>query len=136
MTEATQVWKVMRPIVSPYGRFKRIESHTTDLGIPDVSYTLLNPRGYQGWLELKLFETIGRCPPHLTRDQILWGESEVEAGGSWHLFGRYEGVWLLYNIEEARKMFDGEQSSPIFDIQGRFPLRELLRELMGKAPRL
>lgn len=130
MTEATQVWKVMRPLVAPYGRFKRIESNSTELGIPDLSYTLLSPRGRQGWLELKLFDAIGRCPLHFTRNQIMWGEDEVEAGGNWHLFGRWESTWLLYDAAEARKLFDGEESSPIFQQSGRFPLRELLRELM------
>jgi len=130
MTEATQVWKVMRPLVAPYGRFKRIESHSTDSGIPDLSYTLLNPRGRQGWLELKLFDAIDRCPHHFTRDQIMWGEAEIEAGGNWHLFGRYESTWLLFDAAQARKLFDGEATSPIIRQSGRFPLRELLRELM------
>jgi len=130
MTEATQVWNVMRPQVMPYGRFKRIESHSTELGIPDLSYTLLNPRGRQGWIELKLFDAINRCPRHFTRNQLVWGENEVEVGGTWHLFGRCRSTWLLFDTVEARKLFDGEESSPLIKQSGRFPLRELLRELM------
>lgn len=130
MTEASTVWAPCRKYVTPYGRWKRIENGLSNVkGVPDVSYTLLRPRGYQGWIELKLFDEIGKCPQHFTRDQILWGEEEVRFGGSWHLFGRCAMVWIIYDAAEARKLFDGEVSSPIFQIQGRFPLQELFRAL-------
>lgn len=136
MTEANEVWRVTRQHVRRYGRFKRIESRTEG-GIPDLNYTLLAPRGYQGWMELKLFSPIGVAPKHLTLDQIVWGEEEVKAGGNWHLFGRgalpnenrHVRFWVLYTIAEARKLYDGVPSSPVFQISGRFPLRELLLSL-------
>lgn len=94
-----------------------------------MAYTLLRPRGLQGWVEFKMFEAVGRAPRHLTREQIMWGEDEVRAGGSWHLFGRCEAIWLMYDVREARKLFDGDVSLPLFTVSGRFPLKEFLAAL-------
>lgn len=128
MTEATQVWAVCRKHVAPYGRWKRIEDRL-EAGVPDVSYTLLRPYGRQGWLELKLFRDENRCPYHFTLEQLMWGEAEEAAGGNWHLLGRCGSTWLMYDVVEARILFEGGQATPCFRISGRFPLRELLLEL-------
>lgn len=126
--EADLVWHVMRKYVWPYARWKRVENPMTS-GFPDLNYTMLVPRGHQGWMELKLFDVIGRPPPHFTREQIMWGEEEDRYGGPWHLFGRCGSTWLLYDVVEARKLFERQESCPLLKLSGRFPTRELLRVL-------
>ena len=128
MTETNEVWRTMRRMVAPYGRFKRIENRC-EIGTPDVNYTLLHPFGLQGWVELKLFPKNGNPPPHLTLDQIIWGENEVRVGGRWHLFGRCDKHWRLYDTAGARRLFERKAPDPIFNISGRFPLTELLQVL-------
>src|SRR5579863_9635998 len=102
MTESTQVWAVARRYLAPYGFLARIESRI-ELGVPDVHYVL---RGIVGWWESKLFEIEGRAPSHLTREQVMWGETYVAAGGRWHLLGRAGPVWLLYDAFAARSLFE------------------------------
>lgn len=126
--EADLVWHVARKYLRHYGRWKRIENPMTT-GFPDLNYTLLVPRGQQGWMELKLFDVIGRAPPHFTREQIMWGEEEVKYGGAWHLFGRCGPIWVMYDVVEARKLFEREESCPLFQLSGRFPVRELLHAI-------
>lgn len=105
---------------------------TTALGIPDVYYCL---RGVSGWAELKLFPRVGKAPPHLTREQVLWGEEEARLGGNWWLVGRAGPVWLAYDAAGARALFEGkeEESCPKMQVTGRFPLRELL-DLLAPRP--
>lgn len=123
--ESDQIWHECRDLLRPYGRFKRIESPITP-GIPDVNYTLLSPRGCQGWIELKLFEKIGKSPRHFTLDQLRWGQVEVKYGGNWYLLGRCGRVWLLYDIICAEKLYEGEGSFPILQSSQGFPIKEFL----------
>jgi len=129
VTERNQVWRAARPHLAPYGHFVRIES-STDVGIPDLFYTV---GGHSGWIENKMFSHEGRAPSHLTLEQILWGEEEVRAGGSWHLFGKCDNIWLLYDVYNARILLEGGTPSPTFRVVGGFPLQELLGVII--APR-
>ena len=129
--ESRLVWGTMRKYVWPYGRWKRIEN-AVEKGCPDINYTLTVPPGRQGWMELKIFSRLGIPPPHFTREQIMWGEEEVRHGGTWHLFGRCGTCWLLYDVVEARKLFERKESCPLLKVSGRFPLRELMWHLQGQ----
>jgi len=80
-------------------------------------------------MELKLFDKIGTPPPHFTREQIMWGEDEAKYGGPWHLFGRCESTWVMYDVVEARKLFERQSSCPLFQLSGRFPMREFIRAI-------
>ena len=123
MTEATQVNGAVRHHLGPYGRFVRVEDAFT-VGVPDWYYRC---RGSSGWLEAKLVPRSGRCPPAFTREQLMWGEAEATAGGSWFLLGlRDPRVWLLYDAARAREWFDRVGNRPLLELTGKFPTREVL----------
>ncbi len=48
MTETTQVWRIFREYLGPFGHLVRIEN-SVEKGTPDVNYCL---RGGEGWVEL------------------------------------------------------------------------------------
>lgn len=126
MTEATQVNGAVRTHLGIYGRFKRME-HAIEVGWPDWHYTL---RGASGWIEAKLIARNGKCPRSFTREQLMWGEAEVEAGGRWFLLGlREPRWWLLYDAPGARAWFDGGSNRPVVEVEGRFPTAEIIRTL-------
>jgi len=125
------VWRECRELLRPYGRFKRIESSII-CGVPDVNYTLIAPRGFQGWIELKLFDQIGKSPKHFTLDQLRWGEAEIQYGGNWHLLGKYGKIWLLYDLTGAQRLYQGDGSFPVLQSASGFPLKEFLLQITGR----
>lgn len=123
MTEATQVNAVIRRYLGPYGRFIRVEMAIT-VGVPDWYYRC---RGSGGWIEAKLIPKSGRCPATFTRDQLMWGEAETQAGGRWYLLGlREPRTWVLYDAKRAREWFEGIDPTPLLTIDGVFQARDVL----------
>lgn len=131
MTERNQVDGAVSAHLGPLGRFVRIDSAFA-AGVPDWHYVL---RGTSGWIESKLVPRSGRRPDHFTREQLLWGEAEVAAGGRWFLLAlREPRIWLLYDALGARAWFDGTGNRPIVESPGRFPTREIVRAIAPVDP--
>src|SRR5271165_2976380 len=128
MTEANQVHSVASHHLTPYGRWDRVDNPLQP-GWPDVYY---NFWGCTGWVEEKLIPPSGKCPGHFTLEQLLWGEREVALGGRWFLLSRCGARWRLYDAAGARAWFDGIANPWLFDLGGKFPVREILDRL---APR-
>lgn len=126
MTEATQVWHQLRDKLTPFGRLERCE-HAFASGWPDVYYNL---RRVSGWLELKLAPASGRCPEHLTREQVLWGCEEERAGGHWYLLVKLgDGTWVLLTAGQANSWQLGGNLAyvePLLQRSGPFPWRAVL----------
>lgn len=126
MTEATQVWHVVRDNYSIFGILRRCE-HAYEKGWPDVSYVL---RRVSGWLELKLAPASGRCPDHLTWEQVLWGLEEQKAAGRWYLLAKLEDdTWVLLDAKGAESWYRGGNLSyvqPLLQRSGPFPWRAVL----------
>lgn len=121
MTESSQVWHVTREHLSPFGRLVRIENRL-EIGFPDVYFCL---RGQSGWIELKLLPLSGRVPDHFTREQLLWGRAEYEAGGRWYLLGKRGAHWVLYDYPKAEQWFKGQEAR-LFSVEGKFPTKLIL----------
>lgn len=130
MTERNQVHAVARKYLAPFGRFERVDTPLAD-GWPDVYYNL---RRVSGWIEEKIVEPSGRCPDHLTLEQVMWGEAEVRAGGRWYLLARCGSTWWLMTAAACRVWREGGPAEPIFAIRGRFPTREILDVIAPLAP--
>ncbi len=130
MTEANQVDAAVRRHLGHLGRWQRM-THATEPGWPDWRYIM---RGQQGWLEDKLIPPSRRCPATFTRDQILWGEAEIAAGGRWHLLGLEPRTrtWMLFNAAQARRWFDDLDHDLVVEAVGLFPTKALVLAL---APR-
>lgn len=136
MTERRQVNHTARRYLAPYGRWLRFENRIGDGGWPDQYYIL---RGVSGWVESKLIPASGRCPDNFTLLQVIWGEEETAAGGRWHLLGLRESEpaeWWLLDSKLAREWYNGQNVTPLVQISGRFPLREILDYLAPKSLRL
>lgn len=103
----------------------------TDAGVPDWYYVL---RGTPGWLEDKLIPPSRRCPDTFTREQLMWGEAEVAAGGRWHLLGLEPRTrtWLLFNAAQARAWFDGEDYDLTVEATGLFPTKAIALALVPR----
>lgn len=131
-------WRSIRPKLSPYGRFKRIEDRAA-AGTPDVYYCI---RGAAGWIELKFIPKAPTRPTtclrieHLTLDQVTWLLDETNAGGR---------AWLLMQIEREYFLTDAAVANQIYHHQltmdnlriaaavcahGAFPTTEVLKCLI------
>lgn len=133
MTESNQVNGAVRRHLGPLGHWVRIES-ATELGIPDWSYAL---RHGEGWLEAKLVPPSRRCPPTVTREQIMWAERRTAAGGRWHLLGLEPRTrtWLLLDAPQARAWFDGGPLEATIETTGLFPTKPIALALTGRLMR-
>jgi hypothetical protein len=128
MTEATQVWHVMRDKVAAYGHWERVEN-AAGSGMPDVNYCV---NGVEGWVELKIAERVGSKPPKLTLGQVMWAEERARNRGRAFLLVRYERPqtsWCLYDAVGARCLFDKEEAHPILFTIGDFPTIAILKAL-------
>ena len=130
MTESNQVNAAIRHHLGPLGHWVRIES-STEMGIPDWNYAL---RHGEGWLEAKLIPPSRRCPPTVTREQIMWAERRFTAGGRWHLLGLEPRTrtWMLFTVAQARAWFEDRDHDLVVEATGSFPTREIALAL---APR-
>lgn len=130
MTESNQVDAAVRRYLGPLGRWVRMQS-AIDVGVPDFHWTM---RRTSGWIEDKLISPSRRCPAHFTVDQLLWGEAEVAAGGSWHLLclEPRTRTWLLLSAAQARAWFDGAPLTATIEVTGPFPTKAIALTL---APR-
>ena len=72
-------WRVVREVLRGHGRLVRVENRT-DSGTPDV-YWRTPETG--AWLELKVATATGNGARSfgLTREQIIWLDDEIQAGG-------------------------------------------------------
>lgn len=133
MTERNQVHAAAKRALHapPALVYKRIENRV-DLGTPDVAYCLL---GVSGWVEEKLFPTSGRCPGHLTQEQVMWGEEWSRAGGLWWLVGRRGAEWVAYSAIGARMLLDGRENAPALIDTGAFPRARMLALLAPQGMR-
>jgi hypothetical protein len=125
MTEASQVRSAINTL-SVYGVVIPI-SDRVGSGVPDHHYVL---RRVAGWLEAKVIPPSGGCPAHFTREQLMWGEDYVAAGGLWHLLGLVERkppLWRLYDTIGARAWFEGATNDLwLLNLSGPFPTRQVL----------
>jgi len=140
VSEATY-WAQVRNALAPFGMLRRIEN-ALELGTPDVAYCLRRQPtapAFAGWVELKVFPRLPqRDPvriPHLTREQVRWGEEWVAAGGhSWLLLKAAQHHLLLYP-PVPRRLFDGMLDSTALiqgatvAAEGRFPAGRILKAL-------
>lgn len=122
MTEARQVHEPARRALAPFGRFLRVDNPLTPGGA-DTYYIL---RQVPGWIEEKVVPPSGRCPDHFTREQLLWGEAEVRAGGRWYLLARCGPEWWLMDVGAARRWFEGGEAEPMLRAAGAFPTKQVL----------
>lgn len=128
MTEATQVWHVMRDRVAAYGHWERVEN-AAGSGMPDVNYCV---NGVEGWVELKLAGQDGSKPRSLTLEQVMWAEERARHGGRAFLLVRYEKphtIWCLYHASRIRRIFDNEGALPVVCASGDFPTIAILKAL-------
>gem|GEM_PF-2712770 len=135
VTESRQVNAVCREALSPYGAWRRVENRLPPGGCPDAAYALL---GVCGVVELKLGLVEGKCPEHLTFDQIIWGRiwTASPAHGLWHLLLLVDRVWLLYDLPGATKLFEGHGSFPLVRHEGSFPRTAILNYLAPAERRI
>lgn len=127
MTEINQVYRTAKKHLQPLLLMLRCE-HKYELGWADVHWIGL---GASGWIENKLIPASGRCPDHFTLEQMIWGETIVSMpGGRWHLLGLRGDTWYLLTAQQARTWFDGGPLEGAVQQRGRFPTREILRELV------
>ena len=130
MTEANQIDAAVRHHLGPLGRWVRMPPGFEG-GVPDWHWTM---RGRSGWLEDKLVPASRRCPGTFTREQLMWAEAEVAAGGRWHLLGLEPRTrtWMLFDVGQARAWFDDRDHDLVLEATGPFPTREIALAL---APR-
>lgn len=142
MTSEAALWSTVRRHLSPYGRLVRIESPLTEVGIPDVCYTLL---GHTGWLELKeipawpVRETTPLRVPHLRIEQVVFAESWERAGGRSSFLvqvGREYYLWgpgLARGVLERRVCRAGAVLGALAAGTGYLPTTAILRALTGRG---
>lgn len=127
MTERNQVWAHVRPLLSPYGRFDRVENPIVP-GMPDVNACVA---GCEFWFENKVGGREGTRPPELVLEQVLWIERQWAAQGRAYLLVLYERparTWCLYDDIGTRELWDGAPDpQPIMRAEGKFPTVEFLR---------
>lgn len=127
MTEKNQVWGNIRPKLTPYGRWDRVENPIVP-GMPDVNGCV---RGAEGWLEAKLGDREGTRPSKLVLDQVLWIERQWLAGGkAWMLvlYERPKRVWCMYDDLGVRELWEEKPKPfPVLCAVGEFPTVDFLK---------
>jgi len=99
MSEAS-FWDYLQKVLPANGHYSRIESETAQ-GFPDVHYTL---EGQSGTIELKAARDPKKSKPFsgedegLRRSQLLWMESEDDAGGV---------IWIFAEVGDWVYILDG-----------------------------
>lgn len=143
MSEARYWSDHVRPALAPFGRLVRVEN-AADLGTPDVAYCLRTAPGAPaaaGWIELKHLPaapTRAATPlriPHLTVDQVRWGEEWTAAGGRCWFLLRAGTEHFLTQPPWPRAIYRGEvTAAALADVAavyavGRFPAGRVLKAL-------
>ena len=99
LSETTHVWHRIRDLRA-YGHVVRVESGSTDRGIPDVNYCI---DGVEGWIELKYVAFYPKRPTtsvrlgHYTGAQQAWAMERYRSGGNVFLFLRVENDFYLFS---------------------------------------
>lgn len=132
------LWNLTRKKLAPYGRLVRIESPSTEPGIPDVCYCI---QGSTGFIELK---EITRWPvrattafriSHLSLEQVVFAEAWTASGGASSMLLQVGRDYLLLGVGSIRKIYDraltkdGMVAECAVFSQGKFPTAEIVTAL-------
>jgi len=140
MPPETQLWRIARMSLRPYGLMQRIET-TTGSGVPDVSYAFSTKSRYgNGWIELK---HVPRWPArddsplrirNLSVHQVRWLRRWRETGGLSFLLMRVGDDFILLDGVKAGAVMAGKNiawyadAALVFQTK-KFPTLEILRAL-------
>lgn len=118
----------VKPKLSPYGLFRRIEDGLGQRGWPDVYYTIRGVGPYRpvsGWLELKQTEKPDRATTpmfikSLKREQVDWHADEHAAGGRVHTLIKMSPFFILVDAPVLRAIYDRKLLLPEVRAQSRY----------------
>lgn len=139
--------KVVGENLSPFGVVHRIEN-AIDLGTADVAYVLTRIKAgsaaASGWIELKVLDDYPARPStairiaHFEKEQLLFLEAWVAAGGRAWLLLRAPPWTLLFDAAGARAVYerrvaaaDGPAIARAAGFGVKFPTGPVLRALTG-----
>lgn len=141
MGSESNLWKTVKPKLSPFGAFRRVENRI-DTGTPDVAYCATwQSETQSGWIELKDVHEWPVKPEtnltieHLTQVQENWMIDWVGMGGRAYLLVQVKHDYLLFNawaVKEIRAGRNREQLYALALVRSymRFPTREILEWLV------
>ena len=95
-TSEQRLWKTLQKPWSRFGKFTRIESPSTEPGIPDV-YGVV--QGISVWIELKVVD--GLVVP-LRPDQVAWLVGHAMYGGLGYVVARKKQEIRIWNGDDSR----------------------------------
>lgn len=108
MGSEVSLWKCFKRNMAPFGEFDRHEDKL-NLGVPDVSYVLLNGVT-TGWIELKhahnypaRASTVFRIK-HFTQEQRFWLRRRGTAGDNCWLFLQVGRDYWLFDWRGAQEL--------------------------------